>query len=92
MSETPGGEDLMSALDSMETAEPLPADEDLAIRMNDSKLRGRGKKKGSRDSKPGKKVPSFVKNPGEKGVTKGISKKMRRQANKNALAGKSMYD
>ena len=92
MSEAPGGEDLMSALDAMETAEPLPADEDLAIRMNDSKLRGRGKKKGSRDSKPGKKVPSFVKNPGEKGVTKGISKKMRRQANKNALAGKSMYD
>ena len=39
MSEAPGGEDLMSALDSMETAEPLPADEDLAIRMNDSKLR-----------------------------------------------------
>ena len=70
MSEAPGGEDLMSALDAMETAEPLPADEDLAIRMNDSKLRGRGKKKGSRDSKPGKKVvPSFVKNPGEKGVT-----------------------
>ena len=76
---------MMSALDAMETAEPLPADEDLAIRMNDSKLRGKGKKKGSRDSKPGK-------NPGEKGVTKGISKKMRRQANKNALAGKSMYD
>ena len=39
MSEAPGGEDLMSALDSMETAEPLPADKDLAIRMNDSKLR-----------------------------------------------------
>ena len=92
MSEAQGGGDLMSSLDAMQTAEPLPADEDLAIRMNDSKLRGSGKKKGARDAKPGKKVPSFVKNAGEKGVTKGINKKIRRQANKHALAGKSMYE
>lgn len=92
MSEALGGGDLMSSLDAMQTAAPLPADEDLAIRMNDSKLRGSGKKKGARDSKPGKKVPSFVKNAGEKGVTKGINKKIRRLANKHALAGKSMYE
>ena len=81
---------MMSSLDAMEQAAPLPAEEDLAIRMNDSKLRGR--KKGARGTKEGKKVPTFVKSAGDKGVTKGINKKIRRQANKHALAGKSMYE
>lgn len=44
MSEAPGGGDLMSSLDALEAAEPLPPEEDLVLRMEAvSKLRGRKK-------------------------------------------------
>ena len=90
MSEALGGGDLMSSLDAMKDAAPLPAEEDLVLRMNDSKLRGA--KKGAKGTKQGKKVPSFVKNAGAKGITKGVNKRIKRESNKHALAGKSMYE
>ena len=41
------GGDLFERLDALERAEPLPAEDDLILRMSSSKLRGRTRKSAS---------------------------------------------